>query len=335
MTHRSGMTTLETLMAIFVFAVGAIAVMGMFPLSVVTMGHSFRIDRATTSAGSAEGYIRIYWKEKMAESANPNAEPAFRALDADPDGPGPLTAILATSTDPSYPVFIDPVGWWARGGPTPGRADRDRVGENGLTNIPRRNLNALATNDLIALRATHLMDTMSYTDDGVPKPGADMRELRYNWLWVIQRPMNRDRFTANLTIVVFNKRTHLYAPQGIGLERVTPMPGEPAVPFVPGLTSITVPASVDVDRGSWILDATILPGTVNSFAAGGGPIRHAKFYRVVSKTETPNLPGFFDLELHTPIRRLDGSSAPYNGTVVVLAGVSEVFERPALTSSGQ
>jgi hypothetical protein len=52
---------------------------------------------------------------------------------------------------------------------------------------------------------------------------------------------------------------------------------------------------------------------------------------VTSVTEVGNT---YTLELHTPVRRTDGLTGPtavYTGTVVVMPGVAEVFERPMLT----
>ena len=78
------------------------------------------------------------------------------------------------------------------------------------------------------------------------------------------------------------------------------------------------------------MDATYIQVSVAApFAAPYG-IRHAIFYRVVSVTDNPGN-GTTDLELQTPIRRLDGGTAAYPGTLIYMAGVSEVFERPNLT----
>ncbi len=84
------------------------------------------------------------------------------------------------------------------------------------------------------------------------------------------------RTAALMTVVVFNRRAHQFVP--------TPNP-ELALgtTFNPGLpsVSVTVPTGFprpDVQKGGWVMD-----GTINN-AAPGGPVRHAKFYRVVGVT---------------------------------------------------
>jgi hypothetical protein len=161
------------------------------------------------------------------------------------------------------------------------------------------------------------MDGFSYNQDGVPQTGFEMREVRYNWMWVLQQPSHRDRFTCTMSVVVFDKRAHLYAP-----------PGSEAVytgiTFNPTLTSVTnVPNTAAIRKGSWVFD-------VSYDVSGTNRIRHMKGYRVVSVTEVGNT---YALELHTPIRRVDGLTAQYNGTLLVMPGVCDVFERPLLTAS--
>ncbi len=67
-------------------------------------------------------------------------------------------------------------------------------------------------------------------------------------------------------------------------------------------------------------------------------LRHAEFYRVVSVTDAGN--GTNTLEVHKPIHRPDGlinaantSVYGYNGRLVVMPGVVDVFERSNLTAS--
>jgi hypothetical protein len=158
------------------------------------------------------------------------------------------------------------------------------------------------------------MDGLGYTDDGVPT--AD-RELRYNCLWVVQRPVNRNRFAATLTVVVFDNRPHLYAPAGE--ELVVPTVANGVTPDG-RTTSVTLSAAPGRLRpGGFVMDATVAP-------AGRPRVRHANVYQVVSVTGNT-------LELQTPLRpATDGSSAPYTGTFVILAGACGAYPRAPLSA---
>ena len=123
-----------------------------------------------------------------------------------------------------------------------------------------------------------------------------------------------------MTVVVFDKRAFQYAPQNAERAFVSGGTGPTTIVMQPLTTSIQIPVTQGVpavQKGGWILDAT--PG-----------LRHAIFYRVVSVTDNPGN-GTTDIELQTPIRRLDGTTGAYPGTLIHMAGVSEVFERPNLT----
>jgi len=174
------------------------------------------------------------------------------------------------------------------------------------------------------------MDGFGYQENGTPSttppniPGSPIdRELRYNWLWVIQRPNNSIPSTANMTVVVFERRAFQFAPANA--EAVfNPLINGAAV----GLTTVSFPPGTDlgVQKGGWILDASITPSGV----------RNANFYRVVSVEDNS---GSVDVELQTPIKPdtkgpgvFDIPPANANlRTFIVVAGVSEVFERPTLT----
>ncbi len=141
-----------------------------------------------------------------------------------------------------------------------------------------------------ALRYCSLMDSLSFNEDG-KADAVNMREFRYNYAWMLQRPRNNDPYTVRMQVVVYNRRAHLYAP--IGSEEIVPV----AVTFTPGETTIAgIPKSVDIRKGMWVLDSTI--GNDN----GSRPVRHGEFYRVVSVTDVGTS---YSLEVHKPISRPD------------------------------
>jgi hypothetical protein len=318
-TRRVGTSLVEVLVTIGILGIGLTSVIALFPMAAITLGQALRDDRTATSAATADGFIRDIHHRNVVEPTTPS-EPYFNAMDGKVisfNAAGGLTQLPSTDPGPSYPVFIDPMGVAARSG-----TSQTFVGDTGQTMIPRVTLSMIQSQPVgnrpgLALRLCSQLDGLTYNDDGIVQPGVDMRELRYNWLWVVQRPVNRDRTTTTLRIVVFDKRVHMYAPPG--LEAVFPN-----ISFVPTTTNVTVPSVADVRKGSWIMDGTI--GT----DAAGTPIRHANFYRVVSVTDNGN--GTSTLELHTPITRVDGGATAYIGNVVVMPNIADVYERQMLTA---
>jgi hypothetical protein len=309
MTRRRGTSLIEVLVTIGILGIGLTSVIALFPMAAITLGQALRDDRTATSAGTADGFIRDIHHRNCPPEPTAGQEYYFAAMDGTGYGLPPVNP-----NEPSYPVFIDPMGYYVRGGV---------VGDGGATSIPRVNLKMIqdaanqgANGSSLALRLCSQMDGLSYTDDGIVQPGANMRELRYNWLWVVQRPVNRDRYTATLKIVVFDRRVHLYSPPG--MEAVY------NVGFTPGLTTISVPSTADVKKGSWVMDGTIGADLTNQ------PIRHANFYRVTSVTDLGT--GTYTLELHTPITRVDGGTGSYNGRLLVMPAVADVYERTSLTA---
>jgi hypothetical protein len=323
---------MECLVGFGILGIGLTSVFTLFPFSALTLGQALRDDRTTTCAIMADHSLRDWHYRHVVEPGDNGAfEPYHRAMD-DPRSvgyptnypPGTFLAVPRNSTEPSYPVLVDPMG---------AVAGKQAVGDNGETGMPRVNL-FLLNNQALALRYCSLMDSMTYDENGTVPNNIDMREMRYNWLWVLQRPVNRDRFTVRMQVVVFNKRTHLYTPPGS--ESVT------SARFTPGDTTITnVPLTADVRKGGWVMDGSI--GTTrDAFDGVVRPIRHGEFYRVLSVTEvTDPTTGVttYSLEVHKPIVRADRlvytpntSLYAYTGLLVSMPGVADVYERPNLTA---
>lgn len=334
-TRRPGLTLTEALVALFVAAIGMIALMTLFPLGALQMGQALKDERTSQAAMQADGLMRWYWKTFVVETSPPDT--AFDALDNPNASPctstrtvpsGMTAPIPATSHESSFPVFVDPIGSFARTG-----RDFEQFWVAGIQPDgtptpsstflpPRRNLTQITSNKQ-AIRLCSLLDDLTYDDTGAAgTTGTVERQGRYNWLAVVQRPDNSARLAANLTVVVFDGRAPSYAPAGI--ERSFSVVSGTVIP---GSTAVSISFSGDrpaISKGRWIMDATQLQvGTAN--------IRHAKFYRVVSVNDETS--GQLDLELQTPITRLDRQTVSYTATFIVLTGVAEVFERPQLNAA--
>ena len=136
--------------------------------------------------------------------------------------------------------------------------------------------------------------------------------------------------TANMTVVVFDRRAHLHATSGAEdvldvSQRQTPF--VPDSGAIPGLSSVTFDAfnpETKIQPGTWIMDATVYHPSAPTIGRPG--MRHANLYRVVSVTGNT-----VELQIaHQDAQRQPG--AAYTGTFVVFRGVSGVFVRPPLTA---
>ena len=196
----------EVLVALFLMALGSIAILTMFPLGMYQMGQALKDDRTAQSAAQADAFMRSYWRINFLENQNnayntlatgyPGYEPFLSALDypdSKPDlGPTPTPTPIKNvpppntlpnifgQTGPSYPVFVDPMGYapiWSQNT----LAHQYWVGNQFYA---RRSLNLnLQPTGPSPQRTCSLMDGFGFQENGTPSAssGALERELRYNW----------------------------------------------------------------------------------------------------------------------------------------------------------
>ena len=335
-SRRDGITLVEVLVTIFIMGIGLLAILTLFPLAALNMVRAVRDDRSGQCAQSMDGFFRAYWKE-IVETQGASDPALFNAFD-DPDGPNGIPGFPnlppAGPFEPSYPVVIDPWGYLARPNTANPNTLPDRIGDGNATfatYVPRRTMAMFVpprtppglTTPYI-LSALSLKDTVGYDADLRLTPD---REYRHNAMAVAHRPLNINRYAANLTIVVFDNRPLLFGPAGSEAVFAN-------TTFTPGATAITVNhaanAGPNLRRGNWVMDASVNPvqpvGLPARFL-----IRHAFFYQVVSITPVSTTQTV--LELQTPIRTpTDNNMAAYNGTLIVLDGVSGVYQRRPLAA---
>ena len=264
----------------------------------------------------------------------------------------------------SYPVVVDPMGNLVRpntfgDAATPTLIPRCSLAI--LNNPTFSNTNNPSVSNSLTYKACSLIDSLGYNDNGTPN--GDL-EMRYNWMWVLQRPQsvneislagtglnigvngqinntnvlntyNSDTnlYTANMTVVVFDRRALLYPPPSVsGFEVAF------NATFTTGLTSVTLnlnaaDQALDLKPGSWVMDATIIPSPAPTTQyPKPPPIRQAYFYRVVTVTQVSGTQ--VNLELQSPVTPPTGYAPigySYAGTLVALRGVAGVFVRPPLT----
>ncbi len=296
--QRRGMTLIEVLVAIFVMAIGLIAILALFPIGVLRMAQALQDARTGSIRDNADAIANM--KKIRGDSAVTAA----------------YTSAGVPSSGPSLPVLVDPLGYQAASG-TP---SQNSVAGLGAGVFPRVTPSFVASNDT-AYRWFSFLDEIYFKDDGTPETyaggGAVVydREYRFSWAYLCQLADVTDSALANLTVVVYNRRT-LSPTGGMPL-------GETEYPISTfNLQNNTVavdyslqgsPPAVRV--GEWILDAT-------TNAAMPSP-RHATFHRVVAVNDLGG--NLMEYEVQTPFRGFSGASQP--GRIIVLEGVVEVFER--------
>lgn len=390
MTRRPGLSLTEVLVALFIMGIGAVAILTLFPLGALNMAQALRDDRTTQCAAQSGAFLRDYWQQRYTSQTIPGTpdldnELFFRALNnpavmaTDPLGAtaGEGRAMFAvTDTTDSYPVLVDPMGYLA---PRPTVTSKRWLGDDGYGNagsataVPRASLSQLlpspvgpilpARVNTLALRTCSLLDGLGYDPNtGAPAlvGGAIDRDVRYNWLWVVQRLSGQTKYEASVTVVVFDKRGNQFAPPGSETVH-TPTYAQPEVTAEPlkgkplairGESRISFAKGTEplVQKGGWLMDATVT--TVVETTAGSGRftvfvpptpptgggtppqagVRNFHAYRVIGVTDDGTN---VDIELETALRPdtgLDYDSGSPTGALrpqfrrfVALAGVAEVF----------
>src|SRR5262249_4437973 len=150
--RRPATTLLEVLIATGILAIGLLAILSLFPIGAVNMARAINQNRAADHASNSDTVFRLYWKrawldpngggvisrdQAVANAVNgaPNGEPMVVLLDISPTG----EIIPATSTQPSFPVLVDPVGFRTQPG-----TNKNYI--SGMPNFPvRTNLAATPT----------------------------------------------------------------------------------------------------------------------------------------------------------------------------------------------
>jgi hypothetical protein len=140
-TRRTGLSLVEVLVALFIMALGMIALLTLFPLGALQMGQALKDDRCSQAVNAADNYMRTYWKQYVLEQPN-NPDPFITAFSNPRNNPyyvagpgygqnstvfptipgGQMPNLLSNNAinvgnlpqEPSYPVFIDPRGFEGR-----------------------------------------------------------------------------------------------------------------------------------------------------------------------------------------------------------------------------
>src|SRR5262245_33363933 len=134
-TRRSGVTLLEVMIATAILTIGLVAIMALWPIGAVNFARALNQDRSATHGVNSEAMFSYYWKKAWVErDRNPQSpsfgsptggmcttteeayansqEPMLLMLEFHPHplyGP-PDNGIKPGSSQPSFPVLVDPIG---------------------------------------------------------------------------------------------------------------------------------------------------------------------------------------------------------------------------------
>jgi hypothetical protein len=370
MKRRLAVTLIEALMAIFVMAIGLLALLTLFPLGAVQMAQALKDER---TAGSGMMAVST-WK-----GFDLGNDPFINSTNFENPYPGNLP-MMTTGVSTSYPVYVDPIGL-TNGAVVP-------VG-NAAFGIPRVSASRLPQQSLLqpnalpgqtaawASRWFTMPDDHTYADNGIPDlanqgnplPASPpnlyigqntlAREGRYTWAYMARRqtamvpsppvtPGAPPVPPINLTVVVYSARSpgvdFAGNPLGETLYNVTYGPAPDNSPNIVRIDWTGLPNRPTLRRGAWVLDARMLPNTAAApgvgLPSGIGVttftnVPQGYFYRVVNVNDVG--PTVIDVEIQRALGgQLRGPYGPtgtggyYTGPLVVMENVSEVFEKDTI-----
>ena len=321
MPRRSGVTLLEVLVAIFIMGIGLLALLTLFPLGALRMAKAIQDERCAQAAANARAIaVMKNIRGDLTPTGLLNPTDGFfnaggGGNNADPDGP-------------SYPVLVDPIGWRATAGLLP-----QQILVGGASNMARRSVSFVTAAPNAAQEALQwftLQDDIDFENalpgaangpPGWPRfllpppPMSFIRDTRYSFAFLCQRPRNADTSIVDASVVVFNKRS-LAGQAGLSLPEYV----YPNSAFNVGTNTIIISYGANVPPpvgpGDWVMDNTYVPSATNPNAASA----HGYYYRIVGATDTGG--NTLELEVEQPLR---GFAANATGTAIILDGVAEVF----------
>jgi hypothetical protein len=325
MTRRPAVTLIEALVAIFVMAIGLLALLTLFPLGAVQMAQALKDQRTAEAAAKATAHFKAFNlanDQSLTYQIPPNTKPTdprYYYFENNPAYPGSsLPPLQAGYNIPTYPVFMDPTGV----SPLNGLGMGSGVGQvfPNVSPIPRVPVsNIPSTPSYLQTQQFSLLDDLTFGDNGLPDTTAGLqREGRYTWAYMLRRVrpfVQSQPVPLDLTVVVYSGR----APGGPGVGETIYTNTQfgasgPNVVSIPW--SGTKPA---LRRGSWVLDARMVDASNN-------PAPQGYFYRVVNVTDLAN--NVVEIEVQSPLGgplRTQNNSP--TGPLIVMENVVEVFEK--------
>jgi type II secretory pathway pseudopilin PulG len=314
MNRRPGITLVEVLVAIFIMALGMIALLTLFPLGALNIAQALRDDRAAQAATNASAIANAQGLRHLFGGVFENQikGAGFWVNQAhDPEGPSSPLYV-----DPYYSNLTNNIGK-VNGGAQPTLGIR-RLAPGYAT------LNGTLLPDPFF----SLLDDLNFEPNGVPtiSGGSISRTGRYTWAYLLRRPRLGDDRVADMSVVVYAGRT-TGSVHGENTYLAT-YAGTLGTANSLTLNYGTAATKPRIRNGSWILDVTQDTCT-NASTGRQYKLVRGHFYRVVDATENAANTAY-TLELQTPLRvPLYGGVPPAGNrlNIVVMESVIEVFDR--------
>jgi Prokaryotic N-terminal methylation motif len=338
--RRAGATLLEVVVALFILALGLLALLTLFPLGALNMAQAIKDQRTADAAANADAVARALWKYAVEKNGGTDPEPAVDRAFASPcQNLPPLPAALPqpdwlpdrSAAGPSYPVFVDIWG----SSPYPGNASVPMTPNNwrlwlaGQQNgVPRRTLAAPGaalkppagdnpfSPSSLSLSLFASPDALVFAEDGTPGSLVE-RDYRYSWAYLVRRGVPSQPRLLDVTVVVYSGRS-------LRLTQDLVPAGEAVFPanFVRGSNVARLQYTGErpgIRPGGWVMDALMYDAGYPDEPPRG------YFYRVASVTDIDA--NTIELELGTPAKE---GHPDQTGPALVLEQVVEVFERPTM-----
>lgn len=311
MTRRPAVTLMEVLIAMFIMAIGMLALLALFPVGAVSMAQALKDDRCAYASYVSEN-VAIAMNIRN-QDVNVNA--AFLAPAALPTS-GALQSGL---------VYVDPYGALA----APFGVPLGAGGPFASLGIPRVSPFFITAGGASAFQLTDrwfsLQDDMTFNQSGAPDisttGGIIDRGRSYSYAFLLRRmpplglsknPFPTSGYAVHLDAVVYKGRPVNPPTVETTLPVVLPSGAMGTNMIVVNATASTFPP-LTVKRGGWILDTSFTPGIglINGY-----------FYRVTNLTENNPL---FPLP-NTTIEVQQNLLAPVT-QITVMDYVAEVFDK--------
>lgn len=389
MKQRAGVTLVEVLVAILLTAVGLLALLVLFPVGALNMAQAIKDDRTAHAAANANTIASANIWDVRHDSMlatdpwlQPSATAPYDSFFANPPPntsngafanpyawvPSPPTTSAAApvlAAGPSYPVFIDPIGWRVFQGLKP-LANGVTTAAGQVIAIPLANFSLIprvmprfltdpavnsnlgsgvAQNQQITRWMTSLEDLSFSSGLPVADVGVLERDTRYSCAFLARIPQLSAPNSVDLTVLVYNKRAlevdgqgnpvgETYYGSSTGYTVSFPLNGTSSSNVITIQYQSGPPPAIK--RGSWIMDATYLyTNNAGNATVSAPPTGYC--YRVVKVSDPYSDPSGngntdVDVELQTSLRNTYPTGkatatqpAPQPG-IILLDDVSEVFE---------
>ncbi len=297
MTRRPAVTLMEVLIAMFIMAIGMMALLALFPVGAVSMAQALKDDRCAYASSMAENVAIV----NNVRYGDPNVNLVISPF---PPLPSPTPAMQ------SGMVYVDPYGMLTLSAvnlgvsttpPSPG--------------IPRISPKYAGSATPLTYGSPSLIDRWhSLPDDigfnlsGTPETlgtgGIVDRGRRYTWAYLLQR---QPPFILNPSLTMYTVRMYAVVYSG----RPNPPPPETTLPATGaiGNNGIVINAiGTTLKRGGWILDTSYNPanGLING-----------TFYRVTNLAEFGN----------TTTIEVDRNLVANVSQITIMDYVAEVFDK--------